>query len=100
MDLILRPRVQPRLLAHVEHGGLRADEREDLGRDQPVVQHQIRLLHQPQRLDSEQLHVTRPDADKVDGGCAGWRDRVGLRFVGTFDRFAQPRLLIGSRLRL
>ena len=72
VDLLLRPRVQPRLLAHVEHGGGVADEAEDLGRDQTVVQHDVRRLHEAQRLERQQFTraAARPHQRDPANGAA------------------------------
>lgn len=70
VDLLLRPRVQARLLAYVQHRRVLVHEREDLRRDQPVVQQQVGRLHETQRLHGKQLDVSRADAHQVNHGGA------------------------------
>src|SRR6478736_2040048 len=43
-----------------------ARHRQHLGRDQPVVDHDIGALQQAMRLEGQQIGIARPGADEMD----------------------------------
>ncbi|CDF38351.1 unnamed protein product, partial [Chondrus crispus] len=63
VDLLLRARVEARLLAHVHHRRPRVDVRQDRRRHQPVVQNHVRARHQRHRTQRQQTRVPGPRAD-------------------------------------
>ena len=62
----LRHRMAVALFAYVDALRLFSDQFHYGGRDQPVVQHDVRLLHQAQGAERQQVRVARSSADQVD----------------------------------
>ena len=75
MDLLLRDTVPATTLADLDELRLAARERQDLRRDQPVVQYDVGCLQRAQRIQSQEARVTRPGTDQHHGSC----DRCGRR---------------------
>ena len=69
LDLVLRARVEARLLPHVQHVRVGGDEVQDRGRDEAVVHHHVRSLHQMVRLERQQPRVAGTRADEVDAAA-------------------------------
>jgi len=66
VELVLRQAVPALRLADIEAVGVAADTVEDLGPDQLVVEHHVRLLHQLHGPDGQQVGITRPGAHEID----------------------------------
>ena len=75
-DLILRHGVVLGLLADKDTLGVAADQVEDAVADQPVVQHHVGLLHQPECAEGKQIRIARPCAYQVD-----LTDRLAAAFL-------------------
>ena len=54
-------------LADVDQLGLRVCKRQDIFRDQPVVDNHMRLGDQPHGLEGQKIPITRPGADERNG---------------------------------
>jgi hypothetical protein len=65
VDVLLRQGVPAALLADVDHLGVAPHQFQHPRRDQAVVEHHIRLLHQAQGTEGQQVRITRPAADQV-----------------------------------
>ena len=65
-DVLLRQRMIVRLLADIDARRVAADEIQDARTDQPVVEHHVGALHQPQGAEGEQIGIARPGADQID----------------------------------
>jgi hypothetical protein len=65
-DFLLRHGMVGAALADIDALGLAADEIEDVVADQPVVEHDIGLLHEPLGAEGEQIGIARPGADEID----------------------------------
>jgi hypothetical protein len=80
-------------LADVEPLGIAPGQVEHRRRDQPVVDHDVGLLHQAQRLRRQQVRIARPTTDQVDlalGEC------VLRRIQGLLHHLVRGRLLAGQ----
>ena len=97
VDGFLRGRGAEAFLAHVDHQRLAAGEFEDLGADQPVVDHHIGLVQSAARLEGQQFGVTGAATDKsnVTGACGAGlvvgQQRVQRVFDGGWSRGHGPR---------
>jgi len=91
-DLLLRQRVVGAPLADIDALGLAPREVDDAGVDQPVVEHDVGLLHQPERAEGQQVGVARSGADEID---LAERRRSAV-FGGALERRGER--LLGRRL--
>src|SRR5690606_5473228 len=65
-DVLLRHGVLRTLLADMDALGIAAAEVEDGLTDETVVEHDVRLLHQAQRAEGQQIRITRTGTNEVD----------------------------------
>jgi hypothetical protein len=73
IDTFLRMR-QAGGLADVDHARARPDELKDLGRDESVMNHNVRFFQQPRRAKRQELRITWPGTNEMDGHAS--RDRT------------------------
>ena len=91
-DLFLRQRVVGAPLADIDALGLAPHEVHDARIDQTVVEHDVGLLHQPERAEGQQVGVARAGADEIDLA----ERRPFAAFRRAIERFGERRL--GRRL--
>jgi hypothetical protein len=82
-------------LADIDPLGVTARQRQNLVRDQPVVDQDVGALQQPVRLEGEKIGIARSSADEMHH--AG-RRRLAAETVQQPDQFAaRPDLVAGKR---
>ena len=66
VDLLLAHGVMVALLADIDASGVAAGHVEDGLGDQPVVDHHVRLLHEAQGAEGQEVRVAGAGADQID----------------------------------